>query len=252
MVVVGVDASPARSAAGGVDAQPVGPLFHRRRRACAARWPSRRCGRSPSRASCRCRCSVRRARRANSAMIAERHRGIGNRGAVDRAAARAARPRGPRSSRRRMRTSAPCRASTSANATSPWIESRPTPVTRTGPAAEHAGGEEIRRARGIAFDVQRPGARVAARRPAPRTSRAPSLATSTPKRRIRLSVIVDVGPRDELALAPSRSPARPRSGSACSRPVRNWLDTSPRIGTGARARCARGAIASGGKPSVLS
>ncbi len=31
------------------------------------------------------------------------------------------------------RMSAPRRSSTSANATSPWIDSRPTPVTRTGP-----------------------------------------------------------------------------------------------------------------------
>ena len=202
VIVVGVDRRRpqlARRMRRAGDRRPPRPS----RRACAARSPSRRCDRSPSPASWRCR-SASSGPRANSATTASviAASGIATQSSVMPASARAA--RAPRSSRRRSGSSAPIRASTSANATSPWIESRPTPVDAHRTAADRARGEEIRRRRRVAFDVDRPGARVA--RAGRNAERAPAVAArrATPKRSIRLRRDRDVGLRDQLAARPRR------------------------------------------------
>ena len=130
------------------------------------------------------------------------------------------------------RTSAPRRASSSANPTSPWIESRPTPVTRTGPPPSSAGREEIRRARRVAFDRQRAGTAIAAHSRAPE---GPPAVDGRPRRRSAASGCSVMSTYGREISSPSmltRTSAR-SSGNACSSPVRNWLDTSPRMRTGA-------------------
>ena len=112
----------------------------------------------------------------------ERHRRVGNRRAVDRRRRASAVPRAPRSSRRRSGRRRPCRASTSANATSPWIESRPTPVDAHRPAADRAGREEVRRRRRVAFDARACPGLDSARRPARETIAQSACSTATPKR----------------------------------------------------------------------
>ena len=81
--------------------------------------------------------------------------------------------------------SPPIRESTSANATSPWIERRPTPVTRTGPPATTPAARKYDAAEASPSTWIVPG--LAYRAVAGiRNDDQPSCAISTPKRASRL------------------------------------------------------------------
>ena len=184
----------------------------------------------------------------------ERHRRVGNRvqSIVDavqaRVPARASIQSSPQRDRRR-----PCARARRRTRRRPGSNRGPTPVTRTGPppiapaARKYDADDASPSTRSV------PGLAIA-RAGRHANDRHSSRSTATPKRRIRLVVIVDVRlarsarPSTVDAIA-ARAPCT--SGSAISSADRNWLDTSPRIAH-RRVRRARAPapIASGGKPSV--
>ena len=119
------------------------------------------------------------------------------------------------------------------------------------PAAEESGGKEVgRRRRRRPRPRACPGSR--SRSPAGTTKVSSGACTSTPKRRIRLRVISTYG--REMSGVDHRDRRRrfaaPRQRQGLQQPVRNWLDTSPRMRTGAAGRPPARRSRSGGNPSA--
>ena len=105
-------------------------------------------------------------------------------------------------------------------------------------AGDRTEREEVGRAGGVAFDRKVARRPIAAREE--RGTASPSRVTSTPKRCIRASVMSMYGREISGPATSIRSPcAGATSGAAISRPVRNWLETSPRTETRSELSCAR-------------
>ena len=85
--------------------------------------------------------------------------------------------------------SAPWRFSTSANATSPWIDACPTPVTRTGPRPSTPAARKYDAAEASPSTCSVPGLAYPGVAGTTKVSSS-GVRTSTPKRCIRLVVIV--------------------------------------------------------------
>ena len=114
---------------------------------------------------------------------------------------------------------------------------RSAPGRVTVAAGDGGGGEEVARGRGVGFDgVSLPSA-VAACRPGTRkTLSRPSASTPQAELSHHRTRHVDVGPRHERPVDVERRRRAAANGAAISRPLRNWLLTSPRTANVAAAQ----------------